>query len=69
MGAGMALAALAAVAGCAQFDAALGQRQAIVSFRDNTPVSAKTDRALDLCEGTGGDRAATPVGPLFPLCP
>jgi hypothetical protein len=37
----MTLAALAAVAGCAQFDAALGQRQAIVSFRDNTPVSAK----------------------------
>jgi hypothetical protein len=41
IGAGMALAALAAVAGCAQFDAALGQRQAVVSFRDNTPVSAK----------------------------
>ena len=41
LGAGMALAALAAVAGCSQFDAALGQRQAIVSFRDNTPVSAK----------------------------
>jgi hypothetical protein len=39
--AGMTLAALAAVAGCAQFDAALGQRQAVVSFRDNTPVSAK----------------------------
>jgi hypothetical protein len=37
----MALAALAAAAGCAQFDAALGQRQAIVSFRDNTPVSQK----------------------------
>jgi hypothetical protein len=41
LGAGIALAALAAVAGCAQFDAALGQRQAVVSFRDNTPVSAK----------------------------
>jgi hypothetical protein len=41
LAAGMALAALAAVAGCAQFDAALGQRQAVVSFRDNTPVSAK----------------------------
>jgi hypothetical protein len=39
--AGMALTALTAVAGCAQFDAALGQRQAVVSFRDNTPVSAK----------------------------
>jgi hypothetical protein len=41
LAAGLALAALAAVAGCAQFDAALGQRQAVVSFRDNTPVSAK----------------------------
>jgi hypothetical protein len=41
IGAGMALAALAAVTGCAKFDAALGQRQAVVSFRDNTPVAAK----------------------------
>ena len=41
LGAGMALAAVAAAAGCAQFDAALGQRQAIVSFRDNTPVAQK----------------------------
>ena len=40
----LALAALAsatALAGCAQFDAALGQRQAIVSFRDGTPVAQK----------------------------
>jgi hypothetical protein len=29
------------LAGCSQFDAALGQRQAIVSFRGNTPVAAK----------------------------
>jgi hypothetical protein len=29
------------LASCAQFDAALGQRQAIVSFRDNTPVAQK----------------------------
>jgi hypothetical protein len=40
-GAGIALAVVAALAGCAQFDAALGQRQAIVSFRDGTPVSQK----------------------------
>jgi hypothetical protein len=40
-GAGVALAVVAALAGCAQFDAALGQRQAIVSFRDGTPVSQK----------------------------
>jgi hypothetical protein len=38
--AGLALVAAAAVAlaGCAQFDAALGQRQAVVSFRAGTPV-------------------------------
>ena len=41
LGAGMALAAVAAAAGCAQFDAALGQRQAIVSFRDGTTVAQK----------------------------
>ncbi len=41
IGAAMTLAALAALAGCARFDAALGQRQAIVSFRANTPVSQK----------------------------
>ena len=34
----MALVATAALAGCARFDAALGQRQAVVSFRDGTPV-------------------------------
>jgi hypothetical protein len=37
-GAVMALAAAVALAGCARFDAALGQRQAVVSFRDGTPV-------------------------------
>ncbi len=41
IGAGMTFAALTALAGCAQFDAALGQQQAIVSFRDHTPVSQK----------------------------
>ena len=40
-GTGMALAAAAALAGCAQFDAALGQRQAVVSFRAGTPVSQR----------------------------
>ena len=42
--AGAALAAIASVsalAGCSQFDAALGQRQAVVSFRDGTPVAQK----------------------------
>lgn len=37
--AAVALAAL--LAGCSQFDAALGQRQAIVSFRPNTPLSQR----------------------------
>ena len=37
-GAVMALVAAAALAGCSRFDAALGQRQAVVSFRDGTPV-------------------------------
>ena len=33
--------ALAALAGCSQFNAALGQRQAIVSFRPGTPLSQR----------------------------
>jgi len=37
----VAAATAVTLAGCSQFDAALGQRQAIVSFRDNTPVAAK----------------------------
>jgi hypothetical protein len=40
-GAGLALAVAAALAGCSQFDAALGQRQAIVTFRAGTPVSQR----------------------------
>jgi hypothetical protein len=32
---------VAALAGCAQFDAALGQRQAVVTFRNGTPVSQR----------------------------
>jgi hypothetical protein len=33
--------ALAALAGCSQFGAALGQRQAVVSFRPGTPLSQR----------------------------
>jgi len=33
--------AAVALAGCSQFDAALGQRQAVVTFRPNTPVSQR----------------------------
>ena len=35
------VAAVAMLAGCSQFDAALGQRQAIVSFRPDTPLSQR----------------------------
>ena len=40
-GAGAVLVAAAALAGCSQFDAALGQRQAVVTFRPGTPVSQR----------------------------
>ena len=33
--------AAVALAGCSQFDTALGQRQAVVTFRPNTPVSQR----------------------------
>jgi hypothetical protein len=38
---GAAIAVVAVLSGCAQFNAALGQREAVVSFRDGTPVSQK----------------------------
>jgi hypothetical protein len=34
-------AAAVALAGCSQFDAALGQRQAVVAFKPGTPVSQR----------------------------
>ena len=40
-GAGLILLAAIALAGCSQFDQALGQREAIVSFRSGTPVSQR----------------------------
>jgi|SRR6516164_8070827 len=40
-GAAAAVALAALLAGCSQFDRALGQRQAIVSFRPNTPLSQR----------------------------
>ena len=40
-GAGLILLAAAALAGCSQFDKALGQRQAVVSFRTGTPLSQR----------------------------
>jgi hypothetical protein len=40
-GAGLALAVVTALAGCSRFDAALGQRQAVISFRAGTPVAQR----------------------------
>ena len=40
-GTGLILVAAAALTGCAQFDKALGQREAIVTFRSGTPVSQR----------------------------
>jgi hypothetical protein len=40
-GASLILLAAAALAGCSQFDKALGQREAIVTFRPGTPVSQR----------------------------
>ena len=39
--AGVIVAVAAVLAGCSRFDAALGQRQAIVSFQPGTPVSQR----------------------------
>ena len=39
--AGSVVAAVMALAGCAQFDAALGQRQAVVTFTDNATLSQR----------------------------
>src|SRR5437879_891783 len=41
LGAGLALAAVTALAGCSQFDAALGQRQAIVTFHSGTTMAQR----------------------------
>ena len=40
-GTAVVAAALAALTGCSQFDAALGQRQAVVSFRPGTSLSQR----------------------------
>src|SRR5271163_1588010 len=41
LAAGIVVAAVTATAGCAQFDAALGQRQAIVTFTDNATLAQR----------------------------
>jgi len=41
LAAGLTLAALTALAGCAQFDSALGQQQAVVVFRDGTSLTQR----------------------------
>ena len=39
--AGAAIAAVTALAGCSRFDAAFGQRQAVVTFRDGTSLQQR----------------------------
>ena len=41
LAAGTMIAAAAAVAGCSQFDAALGQREAVVSFTDSATLAQR----------------------------
>ena len=41
LAAGTAVAAVTALAGCSQFDAALGQRQAVVTFRSGTSLAQR----------------------------
>ena len=41
LAAGTMIAAVAALAGCAQFDAALGQRQAVVTFTDSATLAQR----------------------------
>jgi hypothetical protein len=41
LAAGTAVAAVTVLAGCSQFDSALGQRQAVVTFRSGTPVAER----------------------------
>jgi len=41
LAAGLALAAVTALASCAQFDSALGQQQAVVVFRDGTSLAQR----------------------------
>jgi hypothetical protein len=41
LAAGLVLAAVTALAGCAQFDSALGQQQAVVVFRDGTSLAQR----------------------------
>jgi hypothetical protein len=41
LGAGLVLATVTVLAGCAQFDSALGQQQAVVVFRDGTPLAQR----------------------------
>ena len=62
-----AVAAVAALAGCSQFDAALGQRQAIVSFRDEHAYGPEAGHPYGLHQGAGRDPAGAPVGPYFSL--
>jgi hypothetical protein len=47
LAAGLVLAVVTALAGCAQFDAALGQQQAVVVFRDGTSLAQRLPSNLN----------------------
>lgn len=53
------------VAGCAQFDKALGQQQAIIYFEDNTPVAFKL-KVRTACNNLP-DVKAVPIQTGIPL--
>ena len=56
---------LLSVTGCAQFDKALGQRQALVSFKDGTPVPVRL-QVRAAC-GKLPNVSAAPISKSVPL--
>ena len=50
------------VTGCAQFDKALGQQQALVSFKDGTPVSVRLQVRAACAKLPNVSAAPIPIG-------
>src|ERR1700704_4737629 len=59
-GAALIVLAATALAGCAQFDKALGQREAVVSFRSGTPVSQRLTVRSTCAKIPAGDAPPLP---------
>ena len=53
---------LLAVTGCAQMDKALGQQQALVSFKDGTPVSVRLQVRAACAKLPNVSAAPIPIG-------